>query len=1650
MRIGITCFFQHSIFSSGGPTLTFSLADALRSLGHEITLVSLTNDKDWYDDAKALSKLYSKTSFQEFDTTKKLDVLIDIDGYIVSEQRKKIANYIVVFYKKPAFLNEMECSVYPIIHPIRDLNGVDAIWHWDTSCKTDTRFLELLGSIPVYRIPFTWSPGPTEIFVRESGIPDWLSVSEKMPKDHPWEAHICETNSSMGSNCTIPLVILSYVKKKGILNIKKYGIHNADSIKDNEFFRKNVYDHCQVADLEPIFLGRQRCADWRIHPKSFVVAHQRFMIVKPYLLDLAWNGIPVIHNSPYLRDLGHGLERFYYADNSINGAAEAIKNMNADYDARSGFFSKENSTSLKKKILEIIAPQMEESRLHLWLKALGAAEEGVANPKVFTPNEKSSTSSVPPSKVEIISQKKKIITIGFSDMWDDFNPEYNFFTLLLDTAIRSMNMSEGYEIKGVDATKVDISTINLLLFGPFGSFWQNTPSSIPKVHFTGENTEPIHRDDIFLNLGYKAHVDDDKGYIRLPLWMLEVDWFGANKEKIVNPKPLPLDRCCKVFPDEAKQKDRFCAFVVTNPTNPVRNNAFHWLSMYKKVDSAGRLFNTVGSEIFAGLGGGGGELKKHHFLRKYKFCLAYENSSSFGYTTEKWLHAKAAGCIPIYWGDPFINRDFDCNGFLNAQKCNSPEDLIALVKSVDENDELYQKMLNIPALDDYRRDLVRRRLSELANRLLSKALNMEESMTKLPRFLGATTDAEAAELRKIREGDSESVLDSDSSVSLENNNTNTTNTTNNNTNTIKLAESFKENTIFVSFATDAYISSVIRWVQSVIPHKQHSPTILIKVYLGEDVSTETLEKLQDDVPFVEWIPCPTKEISIPGFSDLWAAKHFAWKLWILQTLVKDSSLNGKIIWYMDAGCVLVRWANGYLEEVAKSGISFLEDSRQKNDQWCSHESRQIMKITDEELSKQQIWAGSLAFVAGNKKATDLFEEAWKFGCIRDVIVGPKWSGTLPDGRPYGHRHDQSILSILSQRYGVSKYPLDEVYCHESLRRTYQMGASIYCHRGNFKVHVNSLPRIGDIHLINLPRRKDRLERFKNNHPEDWIKNVCIKPAVDGRALNMTTAIARLFAPNDFKWKKAILGCALSHLSLWKSLANETSAVENYLILEDDVKFAPGWVQNIWMEASKHIPDDYDVLYLGGVLPPNREAFKSVLEPVNNFWARVLPNTIFRQPEPTTYFHFCNYSYILTKAGAKKVLDSINSMGGYFTSADHMICNQIQTMKHYVLIPQVAGCYQDDDPKYQTSVFNDFNRIDGFDSDLWNNDERWTIEELNAVGPFPMTVPIDEALLDVQKQMQTPQVNNDNVKKDLLGCKRTEGSPRFLTLQEHIPQMENFLEKNWLSYLFGPKVVFTFSQVSIEDEPANDKPIFLVQRPWVNQYKELFQKYEAAGKEFYVLHLSDEYCSDDISFYSLKNCKGVVRTYPRNLPSDSKIVTIPLGYAKHAEAGIDTGFVDTPSLPFREKVWSFHGTRWMHRQEKLEPLKGLQPNTAVFFNDWNDAKQLKETEYIGVLLNSIFVPCPRGQNSETFRFYEAIEHGAIPIYVREEGDEEYFKMISMNLPMINLPSWVHAYAVMKHMNENRESLDKYRLMLLVKWREWKKKVGDDVKRVFNLV
>ena len=87
---------------------------------------------------------------------------------------------------------------------------------------------------------------------------------------------------------------------------------------------------------------------------------------------------------------------------------------------------------------------------------------------------------------------------------------------------------------------------------------------------------------------------------------------------------------------------------------------------------------------------------KFLWQQEYKFSIACENSSKPGYTTEKILEVLQANTVPIYWGNPLIEKDFSKDCFINAMNFASLDELVEYIKYIDQNDEEYLKILKSP------------------------------------------------------------------------------------------------------------------------------------------------------------------------------------------------------------------------------------------------------------------------------------------------------------------------------------------------------------------------------------------------------------------------------------------------------------------------------------------------------------------------------------------------------------------------------------------------------------------------------------------------------------------------------------------------------------------------------------------------------------------------------------------------------------------------------------------------------------------------------------------------------------------------------------------------------------------------------------------
>jgi hypothetical protein len=188
-----------------------------------------------------------------------------------------------------------------------------------------------------------------------------------------------------------------------------------------------------------------------------------------------------------------------------------------------------------------------------------------------------------------------------------------------------------------------------------------------KIFFTGEN---VRSNMLEYDHAISFDLDEREGRcIRWPLYNLYQD-----------PKFSPV----------ADTREDFCCMVVSNPRNDKRIGFFHALEKYRPVDSGGKTLNNVGGPV----------ADKMEFIKRYKFCIAFENSYYPGYTTEKLLQAKKAGCIPIYWGNPEVALDFDTKSFVNAHAFKSFSQCIEYIKYLDNDEMAYATMQARPILND--------------------------------------------------------------------------------------------------------------------------------------------------------------------------------------------------------------------------------------------------------------------------------------------------------------------------------------------------------------------------------------------------------------------------------------------------------------------------------------------------------------------------------------------------------------------------------------------------------------------------------------------------------------------------------------------------------------------------------------------------------------------------------------------------------------------------------------------------------------------------------------------------------------------------------------------------------------------------------------
>jgi hypothetical protein len=242
------------------------------------------------------------------------------------------------------------------------------------------------------------------------------------------------------------------------------------------------------------------------------------------------------------------------------------------------------------------------------------------------------------------------LKIDFSDFYDGFDKGKNYFH-------RMLSCQYDLEIS---------SEPEILVYSNYGTKFLDY--SCPRIFYTAENIGPDFKECDF---AFTFELTPDPRNYRLPNYFFQIS------PKLTEAKNTDLIM---------KEKQKFCCFVVSNPDNPVRNRFFHELSKYKKIDSGGKHLNNLGYVV----------RRKLDFIKDYKFVIAFENSSYPGYTTEKIIEPFLAGSIPVYWGNPMVDKEFNEASFVNCHRYKNFRQVIEEIARIDTDDALYRQYIQSP------------------------------------------------------------------------------------------------------------------------------------------------------------------------------------------------------------------------------------------------------------------------------------------------------------------------------------------------------------------------------------------------------------------------------------------------------------------------------------------------------------------------------------------------------------------------------------------------------------------------------------------------------------------------------------------------------------------------------------------------------------------------------------------------------------------------------------------------------------------------------------------------------------------------------------------------------------------------------------------
>jgi len=269
----------------------------------------------------------------------------------------------------------------------------------------------------------------------------------------------------------------------------------------------------------------------------------------------------------------------------------------------------------------------------------------------------------------------------------------------------------------------------------------------------------------------------------------------------------------------------------------------------------------------------------------------------------------------------------------------------------------------------------------------------------------------------------------------------------------------------------------------------------------------------------------------------------------------------------------------------------------------------------------------------------------------------------------------------------------------------------------------------------------------------------------------------------------------------------------------------------------------------------------------------------------------------------------------------------------------------------------------------------------------------------------------------------------------------FWEGDWVTEILNETPITKI----IDDEKYEtfvDNAIVVVSAD-ARENSKYFQKLHIMNYKYGIIVVGDERYRGSTDFYP--HAQFVFRNYwHKKFVSQKNVHFFPLGYKtgfwKHCARNLK-------NAQNRDYVWSFAGqiTKKPTRKAMITVMQRIPKNYVHETFTFGDANSLSVDRYQNMLLDTIFAPCPTGWwNLDSFRVYEALECGCIPIVERKPLD--YFGLYFGKHPFLVVDSWDQAPGLINALLSDPAQVEAYRTSCHRWWLDYKDKVKKEVSSV----